>query len=82
MSHPVPWMEHELKCSLCNKIAVDGMDIETGNNAEETISINLCEDHLDEQEKTGYAFEEKYSRKFMDLVREKYISMADGLERM
>ena len=82
MSHPVPWMEYELKCSLCNKIAVDGMDIETGNNAEESISINLCEDHLDEQEKTGYKFEQKYSEEFLKMLQDKYCAMADSYERM
>ncbi len=57
------------ECSLeDNKEAVDSIVIETGNNAEIPITVYLCEKHLKEQEETGYAFEEKYAKRFLEMA--------------
>ena len=54
------------KCFLDGKAAVDGMMFETGNNAEIAVDLDLCADHLKEQEDTGYAFEQKYSYEILE----------------
>lgn len=60
-----------MKCSLCNQPTFDSMVIETGNNAEIAIEVELCEGHYGEQESTGYAFEQKYSEQFLEIAAEK-----------
>lgn len=68
------------KCELCPKEASDSMDFETGNNAEMAVTINLCQDHLDEQEKTGYEFEKKYYTQIEEAAWESLRSQADALK--
>lgn len=49
------------KCLLCENGAVDSICFESGNNAEIPVDVDLCQEHLEEQEKTDYAFEQKYA---------------------
>lgn len=60
------------ECDLCNCEAEDSMDFETGNNAEYSVTVDLCADHLKEQEETGYAFEEKHRAKFESMLYERW----------
>jgi len=61
------------QCHLCEKQAVDKLDFEAGNNAEFPVTIRLCEEHLKEEEETGYAFQQKYGSKIDDLAYERLI---------
>lgn len=47
------------------------MEFEVGNNAEYQISVDLCQAHLEEEEKTGYAFEEKYGADLEKILNER-----------
>lgn len=48
------------------------MEVECGNNAEYSIVINLCDEHLKEEESTGYAFEEKYGARIEQMNNERW----------
>jgi hypothetical protein len=62
-----------MKCSLCQCIAIDGMMVECGNNAEYQIYLNLCFSHSNQADELGYQFEEKYSHIFEQLLAEKWL---------
>ncbi len=57
-----------MKCSLCKEEAIDSMDFESGNNAEIPVTINLCEKHLQEADKLGYRFEQKYANEILEMA--------------
>ncbi len=59
-------------CSFCPKEAEDSLEVECGNNAEYSIELNLCAEHLKEQEKTGYAFEQKYGKEIEELNNQRW----------
>jgi hypothetical protein len=61
-----------MTCSLCEKIAVDSFEVECGNNAEYSIQLNVCEEHLKESENMGYGFDEKYGLEFEKILAEKW----------
>lgn len=48
------------RCSLCKKEAEDCIEVECGNNAENTLILNLCKEHSEEQERIGSEFDKKY----------------------
>ena len=79
MSHPIPGHVN-VKCELCEHEAADSLEFETGNNAEMAVTINLCQTHLDEQEKTGYDFECKYFNQIHEAAWESVRSQADALK--
>jgi hypothetical protein len=60
-----------MKCSLCKKEAIDSTDVECGNNAEYSITLNLCHSHCHEYEKLGYEFEEKYGKEIQCILDNK-----------
>jgi hypothetical protein len=60
------------KCFLDENQAVDSVDFETGNNAEYSVNVGLCQVHLDELEKTEYKFEEKYGAEILDSLYESW----------
>jgi len=59
-------------CSFCKNEAVDSMDVECGNNAEYSITVNLCKKHLKESDATGYKFEEKYGARIEQMNNERW----------
>lgn len=61
-----------IKCSFCEGEAIDGMEVECGNNAEYSITIDLCESHSQEQERLGYKFEEKYGKRIEEMNNERW----------
>lgn len=74
MSHPIPG-HINVECELCPREASDSVDFETGNNAEMAVTIPLCNVHLEELEKTGYAFEEKYYKQIEEAAWERLRGM-------
>jgi replication-associated recombination protein RarA len=60
------------KCSFCVKESVDSMSVECGNNAEYSITVYLCDDHLKESEELGYKFDEKYGDKIEKMNNERF----------
>jgi hypothetical protein len=60
-----------MTCLLCKKDAVDSMTVETGNNAEMAVEVDLCREHFEEQEQIGYEFESKYYAKIEEAAWEK-----------
>lgn len=67
-------------CDLCKEPAADCLDFETGNGAEYSVSMSLCEAHLKEAEDTGYDFEEKYAEQILECLYENWRGMADARE--
>lgn len=61
-----------MKCSLCGETSIDSIDVETGNNAEYCINVELCQLHLDESDKLGYYFESKYGKELNDILNNRY----------
>jgi hypothetical protein len=68
------------KCELCNQLAIDSVEFETGNNAEYGVEIDLCEGHLQELDATGYAFEQKYADQILQVLYDRWIATADNRE--
>ena len=68
-----------MKCSLCKEIAVDEREFEGGNNAEFSMTMQLCEVHFNEYEKDEWAFRDKYGEKIDDGCYDELISRADML---
>ncbi len=62
-----------MTCSLCEKDAIDSFEVECGNNAEYSIELNVCEEHLKENEDLGYKFDEKYGAKFEEILYEGWL---------
>jgi hypothetical protein len=60
------------KCELCQNKAVDELDFETGNNADYSVTLELCEDHLKECDATAGDFDEKYAAQILDAFESKY----------
>lgn len=60
-----------MKCFLDNNEAVDSFDIETGNNAEVGVTLHCCQIHMDEADKLGYEFEQKYYMEIEKLANER-----------
>jgi hypothetical protein len=67
------------KCLFCKEQAIDEMEFETGNGANYTVQIPMCEVHLKELEDTGYDFEEKYAEQIYDEYCEDLRGRADML---
>lgn len=67
-------------CDLCKGPQVDSLEFETGNNAEYSVSVNLCEAHFKEAEDTGYDFEKKYAEQILECLYEHQRSKADYLK--
>lgn len=61
-----------MKCSLCGQPAIDSWEVECGNNAEYSIVLNVCEEHLKESEDLGYGFDEKHGGKFEKILAERW----------
>lgn len=61
-----------MTCAFCQSEAVTSVEFECGNNAEYCIYVNLCEAHNEEQEKTGYEFQEKYGSEIEQLHSERW----------
>ena len=78
MSHPLPAHDYPVQCQLCRKEATDAISFDAGNNAEYPISVNLCDAHLDEEEKTGYKFQQKYGEKIDELAYARLVDQADS----
>lgn len=68
-----------MKCAICKNIAPDSIEIECGNNAENSVALWLCEPHLDEFEKDEWAFRDKYDDKIEGEWLEDMLSYADSL---
>ena len=79
MSHPDPTQDYPVKCGLCDNQAEDCLDFDAGNNAEIPVSVNLCEDHLKEEEKMGAYFQSKYGTQIDRLAYDRLVDQADGL---
>ena len=66
-------METRVKqCSLCHREADDSIDVECGNNAEYSITLNLCAEHLKESETLGYGFDQKYGAEIEKMNNERW----------
>jgi len=61
-----------MRCFLDGNDAVDSFDVECGNNAEYSITLNVCQQHLEESEKLGYGFEEKYGATIEKINNERW----------
>lgn len=71
-----------MKCFICRKPSHGSMVFETGNNAEYQVEPLMCENHLDEAEKTGYDFEEKYADQILEELHEDWREKADSLRNI
>jgi hypothetical protein len=67
-------------CALCRNEAPDSIDLECGNNAENSVALWLCDAHYDEFEKDNYAFQDKYADKIEDEWLETQLAQADALK--
>ena len=68
-----------MSCALCKQPDVDSLDFETGNNAEYSVSVRLCEGHMKEAEDAGYDFEEKYAEQILEELYESWRGQADAI---
>ena len=68
-----------MNCSLCKQPSVDELAFEGGNNAELSMTMRLCEDHLKEYEKDEWLFRDKHAEKIDDGCYERLIDHADML---
>lgn len=69
-------------CTLCKHTkAEDSLEFETGNNAEYSVFVPLCEAHIKEAEDTGYDFEEKYAEQILEELYESQRCEADFLRK-
>lgn len=67
-------------CALCKHTkAEDSIEFECGNNAENSVSVWLCEAHLKEAEESEYAFRDKYAEKLESEWMESQICRAEAL---
>ena len=67
-------------CVLCKRSkATDGIEIECGNNAENSVMLWLCEEHMAEFDNDEWAFRDKYSDKIEGAWLENMLSYADSL---
>src|ERR1700690_568472 len=67
-------------CFLCKHTkAEDAIEVECGNNAENSVMLYLCEAHLKEAEDTGYDFQCKYSDQIENEWLEGQLAHADAL---
>lgn len=66
-------------CSLCKEPAIESIEFECGNNAENSVAMYLCQNHLDEYDKDEYAFQSKYADKIEGEWMEDMLSYADSL---
>jgi hypothetical protein len=66
----------------CKKFAVDSLDFEAGDGAEFPVSVNLCDDHMKEEETLGYKFQEKYGARIDQLAYERLVDQADYINDM
>ena len=60
------------KCSFCKSDAIDSMDVECGNNAEYSITVNLCDVHAKEADELDYKFNEKYGAIIEQMNNERF----------
>ncbi len=58
-----------MKCSLCQKEAIDSFITETGNNAEISVVVNLCQSHFDEWDNAELVFEGRYAEELLELTQ-------------
>ena len=67
-------------CVLCKRTkADDGVEIECGNNAENSVILYMCEAHMAEFENDEWAFRDKYSDKIEGEWLKNMLSYADSL---
>lgn len=66
-------------CGLCKHEAVESIEFECGNNAENSVAMYLCENHLAEYDKDEYAFQDKYANQIEVGWMEDMLSYADSL---
>lgn len=67
-----------MNCLLCDRPSAGELEFATGDDAEYTVEVPLCEVHLAEAEETGYAFEDKYAEKIYDLLIDQQAGAADA----
>ena len=70
--------DKKMKCFLDDNEAVDSFDVESGNNAEIPVTLEVCQKHFDESEKMGYGFEQKYGKEILVLAYERLAAIADS----
>jgi hypothetical protein len=69
-------------CFICKHTkAEDSIEVECGNNAENSVTLPLCEAHLQEAEDTGYDFQCKYAEKIEEEWLENQLGHADMLRK-
>lgn len=66
-----------MTCELCKEPCLDLLVFETGNNAEYTVEVPLCESHIKEYDDTGYDFETKYAEQILECLYERWRGAAD-----
>ena len=68
-------------CVLCKRAkAEDCIEIECGNNAENSVNLWLCESHLKEAEDDICSFSDKYGEKIEEEWMESMFCRADALK--
>ena len=68
-------------CFLCKHTrADDSVEVECGNNAENSVQLDMCEAHMKEFDDLGYTFQEKYGQQIEDEWLEAQLARADSLK--
>ena len=68
------------KCCLCRDRSVESFDTDAGNNAEISVTVNLCEEHWQEYEKDEDAFMDRTAEKFDTMAYDQMVDHADMLK--
>lgn len=70
-------MTEPTKCDLCPEPATDSTEIDTGNNAETRLPLNLCDRHMHECEHDA-RFQENHFPAIEQLITEREVSAAEA----
>lgn len=67
------------RCGLCGQPSVAGLEFEGGDDANYTMTLEVCEAHFQEHEADEWAFRDKYAERIDEGCYEELIDAADGL---